>query len=191
IAHTQSHMSVSLDNYMAGTLAAEHFLSLGHKNIACIMGPLSVWISRERTRGFKECLYQNNIELRDRLLVEGDFRFESGYEVAKQIFSAAAPADRPTAVWAQSDLMAAGVLKYLYTIGLRVPQDVSIIGMDNIGIAKMLTPSLTTIAQPFRQIARESVQLLLHADAAERPAPSITLSPSLVERESTGPAARK
>ncbi len=179
----ESIPSVVLDNYRAGYLAGAHLAGLGHTRMACITGPLKITLCRERLEGFTAALAEKGCRLEEGAVFEGDTYFESGYEAAKSFISGGR---RVTAIWAQSDLMAVGALKYMQENGVGVPGDVSLVGMDDISLARMITPSLTTIRQPFREICEKAVDLLMRQkDGTMVTVEKQVISPSLVVRDST------
>lgn len=180
----ESIPSVVIDNYHAGELAAEHFIRLGHTQIACITGPLNIALCRERVKGFSDVLQKRQLEFDDTHLFEGDFKLESG------IKGAAFFRRRPqniTAIWAHNDVMAAGVIKELYRQGIRVPQEMSVMGMDDISLATMMTPGLTTIRQPFQAMSEQAMELiLLQKQGQPILQRAVVLEPELIVRETTG-----
>jgi LacI family transcriptional regulator len=173
--------SVVLDNRKAGRLAGEHLVGLGHRRIGCISGPLKIGLCRERLAGLREVLAARGQSMAEDAVFEGNFKFESGIVGAEHIL---ARHPEITAIWAQNDLMAVGALKYLVTQGKRVPQDISLMGMDDIGLARMISPALTTVSQPFEEICEKAVELLLaqknEAGGASR---RIVMDPGLVRLE--------
>jgi len=175
--------SVTVNNSTAGRLAADHLAALGHREIACITGPLNITLCRERLRAFRQRLLEAGIALDERLVCPEDFSFEAGIRAVNGFLSKGA---RFTGIWAQNDRMAAGVLKCLSQHDLKVPDDVSLIGMDDTDMAALLTPSLTTIKQPFEEMSRTAVDIVLR-QIQDRAIPRthIVLEPSLVIREST------
>ena len=174
------HNSVTTDNHMAGYIMAEHFISLGHKKIGCVTGPMSISLSRERLQGFRDALSAHGLSLEDRFVAEGTFDISAGFHAARKIFSNLN--DRPTAIWGQSDDIAAGILKYVSTAGISVPKDLSLAGMDDNELASALTPSLTTIAQPIELMSENAVDLIINNAAREE---LIVVAPGLVQRKST------
>jgi LacI family transcriptional regulator len=174
---------VVLDNYKAGVLAAEHFLELGHRNIACVTGPLNIGLCRERLNGFKDTLKKEGIELKKEMIYEGDFKFSSGIEAARYFLNIGG---KITAIWAQNDLMALGTQRELLKNNIRIPEDLSIMGMDNVGIVEMVKPALSTISQPFREMCERAVDLIIcQRNKKEIKDRLIVLEPVLVVREST------
>lgn len=180
VVNKERHKSVIVDNYLAGKLMAEHFVSLGHKKVGCITGPMSINLARERLQGFRDALSEHGITLNERFVIEEAFEFEAGIAAAKKMLRN--KNDLPTAIWAHSDDIAAGVLKYANLIGLEVPHDLSLAGMDDNQLAKVLAPSLTTIAQPIRQMSEIAVDIIINKSAND----SYTVfEPTLCIREST------
>ena len=176
--------SVVIDNYSSGVMAAEHLVSLGHKHIACITGALNISLCRERIKGFSHVLRQHNIEFDSRMIFEGDFKLETGRR-AMSFFLQNQP--QVTGIWAHNDLMAAGAVKELLKRGIRVPGDISILGMDDISVARIITPELTTIKQPFKEMSEKAIELIImQKNGQEIPCKKIVLKPSLVIRETTG-----
>jgi DNA-binding LacI/PurR family transcriptional regulator len=177
--------SVVLDNRRAGELAAGCLLGLGHRRIGCVTGPLNIALCRERLAGFRGEAARRGVQLG--AVVEADFTFASGQEAAATLRGSFPGI---TAVWAQNDLMAAGILKQLAHDGARVPLDVSVIGMDDVALCGMTMPSLTTIAQPVGRISEAAVDLLMRQRAGTaRRNEQVTVMPELVVRDSTAPAA--
>ncbi|PIE28737.1 LacI family transcriptional regulator [candidate division KSB3 bacterium] len=177
--------SVVLNNYRAGELAAEHFVDLGHRHIACISGPLHISLCRERMKGFQDILQKNGIDFNERLIVEGDFNLEAGMRGAETLLR-----HHPelTAIWAHNDLMAAGVMKELYRRGVHIPEAISILGMDDVSLAGILSPELSTIQQPFQMMSEKAVEMIImqkeNRAFAEK---KVIFEPTLVRRETTSP----
>ena len=179
MAMGENNFSIVLDNYEAGRLAARHLLQLGHRRIALAQGPSDFDITRIRTKGFYDELADANMFLPPAYRFKGGFAFEDGQEVAKKIL---ALGDKgPTAVWAQNDLMAAGIECELTRGGLRVPEDISVMGMDGIELSRLTSPPISTVVQPFRDMARTAVEMLL-GGCSERRA---VFTPTVITREST------
>lgn len=174
--------SVVLDNYLAGQIAAQYLLRLGHRRVGCVTGPLNITLCRERLRGFRDTLKGEGIDLEEGRIFEGDFKFESGL-VAVDVFLEREV--RLTAIWAQNDLMAVGVLKQLKRKGFRVPEQMSVMGMDNIQLCEMIVPSLTTISQPFQAMCEKAVEMIFQQKTEQLQEKRVVLDPTLVVREST------
>jgi LacI family transcriptional regulator len=172
---------VVVDNYRGGYLAGEYLVHLGHRRVGCIMPPRR---SGEDGRmvGFREAFADAGIDLPNAAFVEGDYEYRSG-EIGVQILLDRHP--NVTAVFAANDHMALGAIKGLQRGQRRVPDDVSVIGFDNISYTTAITPELTTIAQPIAEMGETMIQLLLRqikdpSSAAE----VVLLEPTLIERES-------
>jgi len=172
---------VILDNYGAGVMAANHLISLGHKNIACITGPLNIKLCRERLAGFSDTIKKEHLPFEDSQIYEGRFDFDSGFNGAEYFLSQNSGI---TAFWAQNDLMAIGALKTLKTHLLNVPDEIAIMGMDNLEISRMVAPALTTIMQPFDEMSKKAVEILFDGESESEPQ-RIILQPGLIVRDST------
>ncbi len=171
---------VEVDNRRAGAMAAQYLHSMGHEKIACIAGPQAVALSRERSAGFRRFLLERGVEP---IHIEGsDFEFETGMHCLRTLLERG---EEFTGVWAENDLLAIGAMREMYRLGIRVPEDVSIIGMDDIKTTRMVLPALTTIRQPFKSICTKAVELLLHRMShPDAPPRHLVLTPSLVIRDS-------
>jgi LacI family transcriptional regulator len=176
--------TVVLDNYKAGFIAGEYLSQLGHRKVVCITGPLDIGLSRERLQGFRDGLKENEIDLPEEWIIEGDFGYQSGIDAAQQLFS---HRELPDAIWAHSDLTAIGVMNQFSRNGYKVPEDVSIMGMDNISMAEMKYPTLTTIDQPYREMIEKAIDMIIRQRKREPlEKMRVVLEPSLIVRESTG-----
>jgi DNA-binding LacI/PurR family transcriptional regulator len=182
--------SVVLDNYQAGCMAAEHLLALGHTSLGHISSGAGLRLARERQAGFVQTLLQHGLSPAICSADGGSWRCEWGYRAMQQLLQAA-PA--LTAVFAANDRIAIGAMRALFEAGVRVPQDISVIGLDDIEVAAYQIPPLTTIRQSFAEIATHAVQLLLDLLNGKNPARlQIVIEPSLVVRSSAAaPPARR
>ena len=184
-ASTATAPTVVMDNHQAGRLAAQHLIALGHRDVACVTGPLNVSLCRDRLDGFTQTLSAAGLRLLRDDIHESDFRFESGVTLVPGLLERVPPV---TALWAQNDLMAIGIMAGLKDHGLSVPRDFSVIGVDDIVSCRMLRPQLTTVRQPFREMSRAAVELLLRESAlGERISEKIEIPTELVVRQSTAP----
>jgi len=147
-----------IDNKRAAFDATHYLLELGHRKIAYIAGPQDIKIFVKRLEGYKEALLQHGINFDVELIEEGDLSVESGIRAIRNLLRKRIAF---TAIFASNDLMAIGCMKELQSNGLKIPQDVSIVGFDNVPLASLVTPSLTTIAQPAYEIGVEAVNLLI------------------------------
>ena len=185
--------TVQLDNYKAGIMAAEHFVKLGHRHIACTAGPINMEYLRERLNGFRDGLTKHNIVISQQDICACELNYQvpgvvSGQRAVMQFLDGRDRKDYPTAIWAHNDLVAVGIIKELHQRKIRVPEDVSVIGMDNMVLTDMIYPPLTTIGQPLEQMATMSVDILLkEIELKEQYAPeNIRMEPQLIIRQSTG-----
>lgn len=164
--------------------AARHLAELGHERIAHISGPASFRSSHERRRGFREALSQRGIKLRPSFDREGDYTFDSGIAVGRELL---ALKPRPTAIFAGNDEMAAGVFKVAHELGLDIPRELSVVGFDDSATALRLWPVLTSVRLPVRDMGRMATEKLLGMQEKKKQAEAeITeVTPKLVAREST------
>jgi LacI family transcriptional regulator len=177
--------SVTLDNAQAGRIAADHLLDLGHTCIAHISGPLRLRVARERLAGFEQATRARGIDPRQCARGEGDWTCESGYRAMTLILQ---HPPRPTALFAANDRMAIGAFRAIHERGLSIPQDISIVGLDDIEVAAYQIPPLTTIRQSFAELATRAIQVLIEIiDKGEAAEPRLRLEPVLIERQSTAP----
>ncbi len=177
--------SVGATNWSGGLAATKHLIDLGHRRVGTIAGPLELLCSRARLDGYRGALERAGLLLDEQLVRPGDFRVKAGYEQARALFDLE---DRPTAIFAGSDLSALGVLRAAREAGLRVPEDLSVVGFDDIPLAEWSTPSLTTVRQPLTEMAAVAVRILLEsAERGESPMRRVELATDLVVRESTAP----
>ncbi len=177
--------SVHIDNATAASDAMDHLYRLGHRRIGIVTGPLVSPLSRDRLHGATARAKQAGAE-RDFVVMNGDFSIESGAVAGERLLGRRS---RPTAIFCFNDEMAMGVLEIARRRKLRVPEDVSIVGFDDIRFSAYVDPPLTTIAQPMRQIGEGTVRLLLEILQGGAAPESVTLPHVLVVRSSTGPPA--
>lgn len=177
--------SVTLDNVQAGRLAAQHLADLGHTRFAHIGGSAKLRLSRERQYGFQEELTARGLGEALCVASEGGWDCQAGFKAMQQIL---AHRPRPTAVFAANDRMAIGAMQAAHQVGLRVPEDCSVMGLDDIELAAFQIPPLTTLRQSFADLATLGIQLILDRLAGKEPDPAqIVLQPTLIVRESTAP----
>ena len=177
--------SAHIDNEQAAAEVMEHLYSLGHTHIGVVTGPLASPISSDRLTGAKAAAARHG-ESEALNIVTGDFSIESGVRETLALLDEEV---RPTAIFCFSDEMAMGALEAIRRRGLRCPQDVSLVGFDDIRFAQYLDPQLTTVSQPMDQIGHEVVRLLLDILSGRASGlQHVTLPHKLVVRASTGPA---
>lgn len=178
--------TVALDNRAAARAMTEHLLQLGHRRIAVIKGPRNSPLTRDRLAGYRDALEEAGIAFDESLLCPGDFTLHSGHKAAGVLIDRN---ERPTAIFCENDEMAIGAIQRLKQSGLRVPDDISVAGFDDIAFAPFSDPSLTTIAQPAEEFGSTAVSLLIDLlEGRIKKAPKVILPFELVVRASTGPA---
>ena len=172
---------VTTDNYRGAVMATEYLLENGHRRIACIQGTPHSMPVRDRVRGFGDTLRAHG--LGDRIVVTGeDFSVQNGYLETKL---ALAREERPTAIFALSNLILLGVVKAVHESGLRIPDDISVVSFDDNMLFNYLDPAITCIGQPTDEIGTLAVKLLIRAVREPGAAPShLHLPPSLIIRRS-------
>ncbi|TPV61796.1 LacI family transcriptional regulator [Aestuariibacter sp. GS-14] len=174
---------VRFDNIEAAALAADHIAKLGHTKVACVGGVASLQMSRDRQKGFRLGLRRQGIIINETLFVEGGYTLESGAKATKYLLSLDIPF---TAILCENDEMAIGVIHTLAKAGIRVPEDVSVTGMDNLRYAEYANPGLTSVALPSSLVGEQAMRLML--DYYIDPASSVrevVLGHELVIRNST------
>lgn len=175
--------SASIDEIHAGCLATQHLISLGHRRIAHITGPLCEDCSQDRMAGYMEALKTAGIEPNSAWITEGDWSATSGEEITRSWLAQNAPI---TAIFAQNDRMAVGAIRALRDHNLQVPEDVSVIGFDNIPLASYFDPPLTTMYQDIQFIGREAARLLIQRlDDPQAPPQHLQYQAEVVTRNST------
>jgi len=154
------HASVHLDNELGGYMATKHLIKHGHTRVAHITGPLKLYDSRARLAGYRRALAEAGIPFDEQLVVEGDFQEEGGQLAVGRLLLREKGI---TAIFAANDQTAAGVLRALREGDVRVPDDISLIGYDDIIFARYLQPELTTVRQPLEEMGRAAAKLVLAA----------------------------
>jgi LacI family repressor for deo operon, udp, cdd, tsx, nupC, and nupG len=152
------HPTISLDNRAAAKAMTEHLIGLGHRRIGLVKGPKSSPLTRDRVAGYHDALSQAGIACDPALVCHGDFTLTAGFEGAGALLQLA---ERPTALFCENDEMAIGALKRIKQQGLRVPEDISLVGFDDIPFAAYCDPPLTTIAQPAEVFGQKAVEMLI------------------------------
>jgi LacI family repressor for deo operon, udp, cdd, tsx, nupC, and nupG len=150
--------TVSIDNISSARKATEHLIKLGHTKIAHITGPINVILSRDRMRGYQQAMMSHELDIDSAYIQEGDFSFESGYNQTLKLLALENP---PTAVFAFNDEMAMGAIKAAKDSGLKAPEDLAVVGFDNVKMSSVIEPNLTTINQPKYEIGKKAMELLL------------------------------
>jgi LacI family transcriptional regulator len=175
--------TIGATNWSGGLSATEHLISLGHRRIGLIAGPKSLLCSRARLDGYRAALEAAGIE--EQMIVPGDFMHESGFAGGAELLDRAHP---PTAIFASSDTMALGAYEAARRRGLRVPDDVSIVGFDDLPESRWSSPPLTTVRQPLAEMGAQAARTALRlARGEDIEVPRVELATELVVRDSTAP----
>ena len=186
--HTDTFRSVCANDRESCASMTEQLAALGHQRIGFIIGNPDHAALIDRYRGYLDGLQSCGLKLDETLVVQGYNSHASGVQSARKLLNVA-PAKRATAIFASNDEMAAGALTVAHSMGLGVPEDISIVGFDDAPLASQVWPGLTTIRQPIPAMAAQAAQLLLDALSGEPADHSKhVLSSSLLFRQSTGPA---
>lgn len=181
---TPEHSIVTHD-HLGGEQAGRHLVELGHTNLAMITGLKGFRSSAERLTGFKRALDAAGVKLPDANVISASYTYESGLDAARVLLSRS---NRPTAIFAGNDEMAAGVLTAARELGIKVPDELSVVGYDDFHLARRLWPDLTTVHTPTRDIGRLAALKLIGAGKTsdEEGGAEAAWVPSLVVRGSTG-----
>lgn len=175
--------TVVADDWFGGTMAAEHLLELGHRNMAVLSENILISSSRERIRGFKETLEEAGLSLQSENILICNYRMEDAKRLAAELLKRS---DCPTALFCCNDLLAVGALQAAKEAGIRVPEELSIVSFDNTILAQVTDPQLTSIAQPMEQLGAAAVDLLLKEfEHQQEIKQRITLQTELIVRKST------
>lgn len=175
--------TIGATNWAGGMSATEHLLGLGHTRIGFIAGPRRLLCSRARLDGYRAALESAGLPVLDELVYQGDFYHESGFHGANVLFELAEP---PTAVFASSDQMALGVIEGLRRRGLRVPDDVSVVGFDDLPVVRWSSPPLTTVRQPLHEMGTLAARTVLRCMRGEEiESPRLELATELIVRASS------
>ena len=176
-------LSVHADNWTGGVIATRHLLALGHTRIGIITGPEEMMCSKARLDGYTSALAEHGIEADPELITEGDFTTPGGYEGAMALLED--EQSRPTAIFAGNDLQAMGVYEAARQLKIRIPEDLSVIGFDDIQTAAYMGPALTTVRQPLQDMAATAARMVIDTNEGRKIQKRVVLSTSLVVRDST------
>jgi LacI family transcriptional regulator, repressor for deo operon, udp, cdd, tsx, nupC, and nupG len=183
--------AVLVQEQQGGVTAARHLLELGHRRFGYVSGPAGHFIDRERWAGFRRQLSDAGVPEGAIARFEGDFHVPSGLEAGQRFLGLP---ERPTAVFAASDMMAIGFIRAMHAAGLAVPHDVSVVGFDGIEFADYCEPPLTTVRQPREAMGRKAAELLVRLLAGEeipQEERRLQLEVALRPAGSTGPPPRR
>lgn len=178
--HDIFHDFITLDNEMGGYMATKHLRDMGHTRIGCITGPMSEYGARRRLNGYKQVLEESRIAYNPDYVKCGTFQYDSGYQLAQELL-----ATDITAMFVSNDMMAIGAYNALERKGVRIPEDISIVGFDNIPLLETMNIPLTTVNQPHAAMGKKAFEVLLgRIDDPDKPHRDYYFTPSLVERTS-------
>ncbi|MFL6120694.1 LacI family DNA-binding transcriptional regulator [Actinophytocola sp.] len=184
LPHTDVN-SVGSTNFAGGFAATEHLLRLGHRRVAYLGGPAVAAVSQARVHGYRAAMEARKAPVPGAYVRPGEFTYQAGAHGAAALLDLAEP---PTAVFAGNDEIALGVLETARTRGLRVPQDLSVVGFDDTLLAGMASPPLTTVRQPLREMGGVALRTALRlADGVKLESHHVELATELVVRASTAP----
>jgi LacI family transcriptional regulator len=174
---------VTSDNLQGGALAVQHLADQGHTRIATIHGPVATVAGQRRLKGYRDGLARAGLAFRDEYVLGGDFYVDSGHAAAAALLALAEP---PTAIVAASDFMAVGALRAAAEAGLGVPDDLSVVGFDDIMLAAHLQPGLTTLRQDKAGLGNAAARWLTgHIEGSVEPLEAVTLPVELIVRGTT------
>ncbi|AEB74766.1 LacI family DNA-binding transcriptional regulator [Clostridium botulinum] len=174
--------SVVIENEKAAFDAVEYICKLGHRDIGIITtGEEDRSVGRLRFQGYKNAIFENEIKFDENLIEIGEYTFESGYEAMNRLLDKNL---KITAVFVTTDIMAIGAAKAILSRGLKIPEDISIVGFDGIEYSKYFHPSLTTVEQPVENMAEKSIEILLDLINAKKANQHIVFETKLLKRES-------
>jgi LacI family transcriptional regulator, galactose operon repressor len=180
--------SIDIDNYQAARTATEHLIDCGHTSIACITNAsLSYTAAKDRLQGYRDVLESNHICYDESLVRCGAFTPESGYIQMKNML--ASQSHLPTAAFIASDVVAAGAVAAIHEKGLRIPEDIAIVGFDDVPLARYMSPPLTTIQIPIRAMAQLAFSMIMQLINNQPPEEKhIFLETRLIVRKSSSPS---
>lgn len=173
--------SVRIDNYQGAYSAVEHLVNEGCRSIACLTGPNDSYDSSKRLNGYKDALSKNGIEVEDAKIFHGDFKEQSGYDVAKGLNKS----NLPDGIFCMNDEMAIGMITAFEEMGINVPEDVAIVGFDDIRLSSYIKPPLTTVGHPKYDWGREAARIVFAALNEKEQEKATVLSTSLIIRSSS------
>ncbi len=177
--------SVRVDNALGASMAVAHLAEQGHRNIGHVTGPRGNVLTETRRDGFCRAMAEQGLALRPEWIFDGDFSMDSGAAAGRRWLKLAS---RPSAVFFASDEMAVGFMGAVQHAGVRVPDDLSIVGFDNIDVVAHLTPALTTIRQPRTIIGMRAAELLVEMiEAGSLTGPSEVIEMEFISRKSVAP----
>lgn len=178
--------SVAIDDEAATLDLMKYLLDMGHRRIAIVIGDLTHRSAQQRLEGYRRMLDEAGIDHNPDYEFEGGFSFSSGLAAGRKLLSLQ---NRPTAIFASNDDMAAAVLQIAYDYKIDVPAELTVVGFDDSAIASMVSPQITTVRQPIREMTRDAVDMLLHQIDTNNTSPSRHIEYKLIIRQSSGKVA--
>ncbi|MCI1984348.1 MAG: substrate-binding domain-containing protein [Bifidobacteriaceae bacterium] len=175
-------MTIDIDNWSGGILATRHLIDLGHTRIGAITGPVDISSSIARAAGYENALKRAGITPDPSLMVRGNYLSDTSYAAACKLLDMK---NRPTAIFAFNDLSAVSLYKAAGERGIKIPEELSVVGFDDVFPAQYLSPELTTVNQPFRAIARKAIEMILESRSGTLEEHTAILPTHLVVRGST------
>jgi len=173
---------IDSENIKGARIAFDYLYRLGHRKIAFVTGSLNETNAQDRFQGFKEAMIKHNLKINEKWIINGDFSEDTAFQQSEKLFK---DEEIPTAVFCSDDYMAIGVLKQIKRQGLSVPEDISLIGFDDIELASYIKPALTTIRQPMPQLGGLACNTLLKIIDKQQETPVHRfLEVELIKRES-------
>lgn len=181
--HNLTVNEILVDNFDGGYRATSHLLEKGHKDIAFISGGIDSYSSIERHKGYKFALNESGIPINDDFVIFDRFYIESGYKNALKLLQ---KNKRPTAIFAGSDSIAVGIYKAARELNIKIPEQLSVVGFDDSQYAEILSPMLTTIHTPIKEMGQRAIEIIVKSLKEKKIfKETLMLYPTLVEREST------
>ncbi|MBD1601221.1 LacI family DNA-binding transcriptional regulator [Pseudomonas typographi] len=179
---------VCIDHEQGAWLATQHLLGLGHRRIACITGPANVNVANLRAAGYRRAMADYGCAVVPGWQVNSDFTSDGGYRAAGHLFGSV----QPSAIFAANDMLGVGVLRAAAERGIRVPQQLSVIGFDDIELCRYVYPALSSVGQSIRQLGERAAAQLLGRISGEQAGPPqrLVVAPALIARESTAALAQ-
>lgn len=175
-------LNFQVDNAAGVQSALEHLWKLGHRKIGHLHGRLHMADGAIRLEGYRKFMADSGLPLREEWVAPGDFTIEGGFAGMRRIFNAA---ERPTAVFCANDEMAVGAIHAAKAAGIEVPDDLSVVGFDNVPLSANLMPAITTVRQPVQELASQATHALIRLINGEQVPQPIALPTELIVREST------
>ena len=172
---------VIVNDFLGGYMGAQYLYNLGHRNVAVITGPKNLSSSQQRLTGYLKFMKEKGINIDYNNIIASNYTLESSYRIVKKLFYSKSSI---SAIFTFNDLMAIGAIKALYEMNIRVPDEISVLGFDNIFLDNLVTPNITTIETPINRLAKLAVKKLVNQQCKEEKTKKIIVDPKLIERQS-------